>query len=100
MACISSAELAKIGSPGKPQRKGLPCVLGTLSIWLQHAQSLVTPLERECFELSAARGEKGGYAWRFANLNLFTYLIRHRDGRKSNFLSSFTLGPRSAWPLG
>ncbi len=62
IACIPEAELAKIGAPGRPQRDGISYVLGTLSVWLQHAQPLVTPLERERFEQSAARGEKGGYA--------------------------------------
>ncbi len=63
------------------------CV-GTLSIWLQHVQPLEPPLERERFEQSAIQDGPDSYARRLANLNLLTYLIRHRDGRKSNFLMS------------
>lgn len=88
LTCMPTAELAKIGASGKPQLAGLPCVLGTLSIWLNHVVHLTPPVDQARFERSVAKGEQVGYAQRLANLNLLTYLVSHRDGRKSNFLMS------------
>jgi hypothetical protein len=45
-------------------------------------------LDRERFERSATGQEDPGYARAYAHLNIFTYLIRHSDGRKGNFLVS------------
>ncbi len=64
-----------------PTFDGARCVFGILAYWLQNATSDGV-WDAERFEKDPAYRES------FANLNLLTYLIDHRDGRPSNFLRS------------
>ncbi len=90
--CISVADLARTGLNLAPQLAGANCVFGPMAIWLQNVESVANFLDRERFERSATGQEDRGYARAYANLNIFTYLIRHSDGRKGNFLVSTVLG--------
>jgi hypothetical protein len=79
--------------PVDPKAEGTiaphPCVLGTLSAWLRN----VTEPD-EIFQPERFRRDPR-YAYHFGNLNLFAYLIAHRDRRSSNFLiSTDTLNPQ------
>lgn len=59
-----------------------PCVLGTLSAWLQNVTRPDNILQRERFSRDPR------YAYHFANFNLLAFLIQHRDRKDSNFLMS------------
>ncbi len=87
-ACIPVEELAKTGAKATPQIAGTHCVLGTLAVWLTNVKVVDRMLDRQRFEQSVKQGELDGYARHFANVNLFAYLISHRDGRRGNFLIS------------
>ena len=87
-ACISKDVLKQIGAPFQAQREGIDCVFGTLAVWLKQVTVLEKHPDQTRFEQSLAQGEKNGYAWHYANMNIFTYLISHRDGRKGNFVMS------------
>ncbi|MDH3604695.1 MAG: hypothetical protein OEU26_34250 [Candidatus Tectomicrobia bacterium] len=86
--CIPAADMARIGLRAEPQIAGSDCVFGPMAIWLQNVQSVGNFLDRDRFEQSVTGQEASDYARQFANLNIFTYLISHRDGRKGNFLVS------------
>ncbi|MCZ6875156.1 MAG: hypothetical protein O7G88_16805 [bacterium] len=86
--CIPSVDLMHIGLNLTPQLPEIKCVFGPAAIWLRNVEVVGNFLDRERFERSATGQEERGYARAFANLNIFTYLISHRDGRKGNFLVS------------
>lgn len=86
--CIPVADLARIGLHLEPQLAELNCVMGPLAIWLRNVEVVAHFLDRERFERSATGQEDHDYARAYAHLNIFTYLIRHSDGRKGNFLVS------------
>ncbi len=88
LICIPQADLVRIGLDIAPQIAGAECVFGPVAIWLQHVKVKGNFLDRERFARSATGEESRDYARQFANLNLFTTLISHRDGRKGNFLIS------------
>lgn len=58
------------------------CVLGVLSIWMENVTVPEVLYDEERFATD------GQYAYFLSNLNLFTYLVDHRDGRDGNFLVS------------
>jgi hypothetical protein len=65
-----------------PTREDSMCVLGVFAMWLNDL-TLPEPLfDEERF------GRDYVYAYYFSNLNLFTYLVKHHDGRAGNFLVS------------
>lgn len=68
--------------PASPTIDGTTCVLGILSIWM-HDVTVPEVLYDEQRFLSDPQ-----YAYFMSNLNLFTYLVDHRDGRSGNFLAS------------
>ena len=86
--CIPEKDLSQTGLHATPQVAGISCVAGPASVWLKNLSAVRNFLDRERFERSVSGQEKSDYAWDFANLNIFTYLISHRDGRKGNFLVS------------
>lgn len=65
----------------KPTFKRTNAVICLLQYWLQNV-STKNVLDLERFEMDSL------YAKHFANLNLFTYLIRHSDSNEGNFLIS------------
>ncbi len=66
----------------RPTVEGSACIFGALSVWLQHVEVPPRLYERARFE------EDETYAYYMSNLNLFTYLFDHQDGRGGNFLVS------------
>jgi hypothetical protein len=58
------------------------CVLGLASVWLHNVTVPEHLLDEERFESDRI------YAYHMANLNLFTYLVKHKDGRSGNFLAA------------
>jgi len=61
---------------------GTNCVLGVLSIWMNNVTVPEVLYDDQRFVTDAQ------YAYFLSNLNLFTYLVDHRDGRDGNFLVS------------
>jgi hypothetical protein len=61
---------------------GTQCVLVVAAMWLEDVTLPDVPFDRERF-LSEPH-----YAYYMSNLNVFTYLIEHQDGREGNFLVS------------
>lgn len=70
------------GGKGSPNVAGLSCVLLIAALWMNDV-TLPDPLYDEQRFLSDP-----SYAWFLSNLNVFTYVIGHRDGREGNFLIS------------
>lgn len=62
--------------------EGTRCAFGTLSGWLRNVTMPEHAFDPERFSNDPR------YAYHFANLNLLTYLIDHRDARQNNFLMS------------
>ena len=79
--CIPIATFREKVVPADETFAGVPCVYGVLSYWLTN----VSPdgvWDEPRFNTDPA------YRQSVANLNLLTYLIDHRDTRRSNFLVS------------
>jgi hypothetical protein len=79
--CIPLEAYAPIDENATPTRKGITCVFGLLSAWLQNVEQPDKAYDPERFATDPA------YAYNFANLNLLHYLIAHRDSRANNFLT-------------
>jgi hypothetical protein len=82
LRCVPLAAYRRVDPKAEATIPSHPCVLGTLSAWLRN----VTEPE-EIFQPERFRRDPR-YAYHFGNLNLFAYLIAHRDRRSSNFLIS------------
>ncbi len=80
--CLAPGAFAEPDSHRSLVRRKTNCELGILSLWLRDVE-IPNPLYDETRFLSDPT-----YARQLANFNLLTYLIRHRDGRDGNFLSS------------
>ncbi|MBW2422329.1 MAG: hypothetical protein JRH19_27605 [Deltaproteobacteria bacterium] len=65
-----------------PTIPGTSCALLVVAMWLRDVTVPEVVLDRARFLTEP------GYAYYLANLNVFTYLIEHRDGRKGNLLIS------------
>jgi hypothetical protein len=65
-----------------PTIPGTRCVLLVVALWLRDVSVPEVVLDRERF-LS-----EPSYAYHLSNLNVFTYLIEHQDGRTGNILAS------------
>jgi hypothetical protein len=65
-----------------PTLSGTECVLGVLSVWMEDVTVPEVLYDEQRFVTDAQ------YAHFLSNLNLFTYLVDHRDGRDGNFLVS------------
>jgi hypothetical protein len=59
---------------------GTGCVLGALSLWLEHVKEPDVLYDPERF------AKDPWYAYHFSNFNLLAYLVQHRDGRAGNIL--------------
>jgi hypothetical protein len=82
LRCIPLAAYRPVDPKAAPTLEGHPCVLGTLSAWLRNVTEPEQIFQPERFRRDPR------YAYHFGNLNLFAYLIAHRDRRSSNFLVS------------
>jgi len=71
-----------IDEAAKPSFPEARCVLGSLSLWLDHVTVPDVLYDPARFATDA------NYAMRMADFNLLTYLIDHKDGRRGNFLVS------------
>jgi len=76
-----------------PTVSGTKCVMGVLSVWLQDVTVPEELYDPERFVSDAQ------YAHYLSNLNLFTYLVDHRDGRDGNFLVSTDDSRRQAFAV-
>jgi hypothetical protein len=79
--CIGTATIRKSVPEAEETFDGVPCVYGVLAYWLTN----VSPdgvYDMARFDSDPAYRES------VANMNLLTYLIDHRDTRRSNFLIS------------
>lgn len=80
--CLPLDDYAPIERGAEPNAPGARCVFGILSLWLQHVQEPDVLYDRQRFVDDAA------YARHLGHLNVFTYLIDHKDARVGNFLVS------------
>ena len=76
-----------------PTVTGTQCVLGVVSVWMKGVTVPDVLYDEERF-LSDPQ-----YAYFMSNLNLFTYLVDHRDGRDGNFLTSKDDGRRQVFAV-
>ena len=65
-----------------PTLDGSTCQLGVAALWLKDITLDLPVLDPERFDRDYV------YAYFLSNLNLFTYLVKHHDGRDGNFLAS------------
>jgi hypothetical protein len=79
--CIPTATFRDKVRPADETFDGAPCVFGVLSYWLTNVSA------DGVFDLSRFHSDSA-YRQSVANMNLLTYLIDHRDTRRSNFLVS------------
>lgn len=80
--CIPIDDYAPIHRAARPNLPKARCVYGLLSAWLENVRQPDDALDRERFSRDPR------YAYHFANLNILTVLIQHRDAKASNFLMS------------
>ncbi len=78
--------------PTGPTISGSACVLVVFALWIDDVTIPDELYEEERFLTDAT------YAYFMANLNLFTHLVDHRDGRSGNFMVSEE-GPRQAFSI-
>jgi len=83
MAYCAPMEKARRLHPDlQPTLKGSDCALGVVALWMRDLALPDLLLDPERFDRDYV------YAYYLANLNLFTYLVKHHDGRDGNFLIS------------
>ena len=82
MACLPVAWHLVDGGKESPLAPGSGCVIGNLSAWFQNVTQPDVLYEETRFL------EDPHYAYFMANLNLFSYLVAHHDGKSSNYLRS------------
>ncbi|MDJ0869178.1 MAG: hypothetical protein QNK03_23940 [Myxococcota bacterium] len=80
--CLPLDRARKLVGSTSPSIEGTNCVLVTIAMWLQDVTLPDLLYDEERF-LSEPR-----YAYNFANFNVLTHLIAHRDNRTGNFLVS------------
>jgi len=68
------------GGKGRPNVHGLQCVLSVVSLWMQDVTVPEQLYDEKRFVADPT------YAYFMSNLNVFTYVVGHRDGRQGNFL--------------
>jgi len=71
-----------VGPCFKPNIKGSTCVFGNASVWMQDVH-----IPEVLYEESRFLSEPN-YAYYLSNFNILTYLVAHRDARRSNLLVS------------
>jgi beta-lactamase class A len=80
--CIPLERYRPVDARARPSLPGTACVLGVAVLWMRDVAAPARLHDPERF----ARDPR--YARHLADLNLLTYLIDHRDGRRGNFLIS------------
>jgi hypothetical protein len=77
---IAVDDYRRLQRRARPTLSESRCVLGLIAAWYERSR---TP--DVVYDAARARSDRR-YAARLADLNVLTYLIQHRDGRRSNFL--------------
>jgi hypothetical protein len=72
----------RVDPEATPTIDGADCVIGVFALWLQHATAPDRLYDPERFLSDHP------YAYHLSNLNVLTYLVDHRDGRKGNILAA------------
>jgi hypothetical protein len=80
LRCLPSEAFASVGRQMKPNVKGAACELGGIGVWLHDVHIPENIYDPELFASDPV------YARHMADMNLLTYLIKHQDGRSSNFV--------------
>ncbi len=80
--CVPLAEASEADRKLGPTIAGSQCQLGVAAVWLQNITLQIPVLDSERFDRDYV------YAYFLSNLNIFTYLVKHHDGRDGNFLVS------------
>lgn len=78
--CIPIASYRRIDPTAEPTLEDTTCVLGTLSLWLDHVTVPEPLLDPDRFARDYA------YAYHLSDFNVLAFLVRHRDGRAGNIL--------------
>lgn len=93
LRCLSREDARRLEPDVAPTLEDTLCVLGTLSLWLEDLEPAEPLYEPERF----AREPR--YAYHMANLNLYTFLVDHRDSRPDNFLQTRDLANRRVFSV-
>jgi hypothetical protein len=80
--CVPMAKASEKNRPKGPTLEGSQCQLGVVAVWMKDITLELPVLDPERFDRDYV------YAYFLSNLNLFTYLVKHHDGRDGNFLVS------------
>ncbi len=80
MRAVSIHAYRRLVPKAEPNVDGVPCVLGTLALWLRHTKEPEAVYDPTRFSADAV------YAYHLANFNVLAYLVAHRDGRLGNIL--------------
>jgi hypothetical protein len=80
--CAPIEQYRALNPTASPTVDGTQCVLGVISIWV-----FGVTVPEELYDEGRFCSDPQ-YAYYMSNLNLFTYLVDHRDGRDGNFLVS------------
>lgn len=80
LRCAPLAEYRRIEPDAKATLAGTTCVLGSISLWLEHVKVPETIFDPQRFTTDYA------YAYHLSDLNVLTFLIRHRDSQTDNIL--------------
>jgi len=80
LRCVERKALPEAVRPRKSNVEGATCVLGTLSLWIENVTVPDQLWSPERFKTDPV------YARAMADLNLFAFLVNHRDGRSGNVL--------------
>ena len=80
--CVPLASASEAERKRGPTIDGSQCVLGVAAVWLNDITLQLPILDPERFDRDYV------YAYFLSNLNHFTYLVKHHDGREGNFLVS------------
>jgi hypothetical protein len=81
--CIALDVYRSIDADAEPNLEHGQCVFGALSAWLRNVKPPEEPMLQSDRFSSDPR-----YAYHFGNLNLLTYLIKHKDTKPGNILIS------------
>ncbi len=91
--CVPIEKMRELSPGATPTVPGTKCVLGVVALWMTDV-TVADPL----YDASRFHSD-ANYAYFMANLNLFTYLIQHKDGRSGNFLESTEEGRRQVFAI-
>lgn len=80
--CIPLSKASERYRDRDPTIPGSQCLLGVVAVWMENITLSLPVLDAERFNRDYV------YAYFLSNVNLFTYLVKHHDGRGGNLLVS------------